>query len=140
MKKVKVSFDFDGTLSRSDVQQFAKELISKGYEVWIVTSRASNEDAEICNPPVKDRIFKANEELFKVAGDVGIKREHIIFTNFEWKVGYLENNNFIFHLDDDTDELMVIMENGDSCKPVNVEHFEWRESCEDILKNLETQI
>ena len=94
----------------------------------------------MCNPPVKDRIFKANEELFKVAKGVGIKREHIIFTNFDWKVGYLEHNNFIFHLDDDTDELMAIMEDGNSCKPVNVEHFEWRESCEDILKNLETQI
>lgn len=32
-KNIKVSFDFDSTLSRKDVQSFAKELISKGISV-----------------------------------------------------------------------------------------------------------
>jgi len=40
---MKVSFDFDGTLSKKDVQKFAKELVEEGHEVWIVTSRFSNE-------------------------------------------------------------------------------------------------
>jgi len=39
----KVSFDFDSTLSRKDVQDFAKKLVSEGYEVWIVTSRFDDE-------------------------------------------------------------------------------------------------
>ena len=38
---MKVSFDFDSTLSRKDVQKFAKELIDKGIDVHIVTSRSS---------------------------------------------------------------------------------------------------
>ena len=36
---MKVSFDFDGTLSRKDVQEYAKSLVNSGLEVWIVTSR-----------------------------------------------------------------------------------------------------
>ena len=43
---MKVSFDFDGTLSRKDVQKLAKELVSEGHEVWIVTSRFSDEAAK----------------------------------------------------------------------------------------------
>ena len=35
--KGKVSFDFDSTLDRKDVQRFAKQLIDDGYEVWIKT-------------------------------------------------------------------------------------------------------
>jgi hypothetical protein len=35
---------------------------------------------------------------------------------------------------------MAIMEDGNSCKPVNVDYFEWKEICENILKNFETQI
>ena len=34
-----VTFDFDGTLSRNDVQEYALELMSKGVDVWVVTSR-----------------------------------------------------------------------------------------------------
>ena len=39
MKQNIVTFDFDGTLSRADVQEYALELISKGVDVWVVTSR-----------------------------------------------------------------------------------------------------
>ena len=42
---MKVSFDFDSTLSRKDVQSFAKELVDRGLEVWIVTSRFDDESA-----------------------------------------------------------------------------------------------
>ena len=42
---MKVGFDFDSTLSRKDVQEFAKELVNDGHEVWIVTSRFDDETA-----------------------------------------------------------------------------------------------
>ena len=46
----------------------------------------------------------------------------------------LPNNNY----DDDDIELMDILDNnrytGDNCFPVNVEHFEWKETCQNILK------
>ena len=133
--KMKVSFDFDGTLSRKDVQELAKELIRSGYEVWIVTSRIATEPAL-----AKGWwwIERQNQELYDVAEIVGIKRENIVFTEFVDKIEFLKGKEFIFHIDDDVDELMAILKSKDSCKTVNVEHFEWLETCKKILQdNLE---
>lgn len=129
---MKVSFDFDGTLSRSDVQEFAKSLVNSNYDVWIVTSRIATE-------PALDKgwhwIERQNKELYDVAESVGIKKENIIFTEFVDKIQYLSGKNFIFHIDDDVDELMAILDSKDSCKPVNVEHDEWEITCKKILQN-----
>ena len=135
---MKVSFDFDGALSRKDVQKLAKDLVSKGYEVWIVTSRFSDEAAKTKN---WNWIEGQNQKLFHVAEDCGIKVENIHFTCMESKSLFLEGKGFIFHLDDDVIELMDILESNRSneikCFPVNVEHFEWEETCKEILrKNL----
>jgi hypothetical protein len=130
----KISFDFDSTLSRKDVQTFAKELVNAGHEIWIVTSRASNEDALMRDPWQKDRIIKSNKKLFRVADNVGIHRSNIKFMNFQMKSEFIKDNGFLFHLDDDSDELMDIISSEDPCKPVNVDHFEWLETCREILK------
>lgn len=128
---MKVSFDFDGTLSRKDVQNFAKSLVNSGYDVWIVTSRIATE------PALKKGwhwIERQNQELYDVAESVGINRENIVFTEFVDKIEFLKDKSFIFHIDDDVDELMAILNSKDSCKTVNVDHFEWKENCENILK------
>lgn len=132
---MKVSFDFDHTLSRKDVQTFAKELVNEGHEVWIVTSRFSDEAA-------KEKkwhwIEGQNQKLFDVAQDCGIKKENIQFTCMESKSIFLKDKGFIFHLDDDDIELMDIFENNkfdqNKCFPVHVDHFEWKETCQNILK------
>jgi len=36
---MKVSFDFDGTLEQKEVQEYAKQLLEEGIEVWVVTTR-----------------------------------------------------------------------------------------------------
>jgi len=36
---MKVSFDFDGTLEFKNVQDYAKQLLDEGVEVWVVTTR-----------------------------------------------------------------------------------------------------
>lgn len=131
---MKVSFDFDKTLSRKDVQDFAKELVNDGHEVWIVTSRFDDETAM---EKKWHWIKEQNQKLFDIADDCGIKRENIKFTCMESKSCFLEGKEFVFHLDDDDIELMDILENSDECFPVNVEHFEWKETCKGILnKNL----
>lgn len=132
---MKVSFDFDGTLSRKDVQEFAKNLVQSGYEVWIVTSRVATE-------PALEKgwywIERQNQELYDVAENVGIKKENIIFTEFVDKIQFLKGKDFLFHIDDDVDELIAILSSKDNCKVVNVEHSEWKETCKEILqKNLE---
>ena len=68
MSKGKVSFDYDSTLDRKDVQRFAKKLIDAGYEVWIVTSRLSLEHAKAnLDQWTINRVEKSNIKLFRVA-------------------------------------------------------------------------
>lgn len=127
---MKVSFDFDSTLSRKDVQEFAKELVNQGHEVWIVTSRFDDESAMKKN---WHWIQGQNQNLFDVANDCGIKRENIKFTCMESKSIFLKDKGFIFHLDDDDIELMDILEIHDRCRPLHVDHFDWKENCKKIL-------
>jgi hypothetical protein len=127
---MRVSFDYDATLSRKDVQEFAKKLVSRGIEVWIVTSRFDDETAkEKAWWWIKDQ----NNNLFEVADECGIRRENIKFTNMESKSIFLKDKGFTFHLDDDYIELLDILESGDKCLPVNVDHFEWKDTCLNIL-------
>jgi hypothetical protein len=128
---MKVSFDFDHTLSRKDVQVFAKQLVDDGHEVWIVTSRFSDEAAKEKN---WHWIEGQNQKLFDVAEECGIKKENIQFTCMESKSVFLKDKGFIFHLDDDDIELMDIFESKNSCRAIHVDHFEWKETCQDILK------
>ena len=127
---MKVSFDFDGVLSRKDVQDFAKELIGKGIDVWIVTSRIATESA-------LEKgwywIEKQNDELYKVAELVGVVKDKIVFTEHIDKIVFLKDKGFEFHLDDDEHELILIMQSKDSCVPLNVGHFSWKENCLEVL-------
>jgi len=130
---MKVSFDFDNTLSIRDVQRFAKELVAEGHEVWIVTSRVSDEMANDYPVDFKNRVLTSNRKLFRVADNVGINREHIIFCNFAVKLASIAGQGFAFHLDDDSDELMEIFVSTDECKPINVDHSEWEMDCRNII-------
>lgn len=106
----KMSFDFDDTLSRKSVQKFAKEFIDRGFEIHIVTSRYvdtsryENTDWQITN----------NKDLFRVVDHLGIPRENIHFMNMESKDGFFkENPDFLFHLDDNSEEITKINKNTD---------------------------
>jgi hypothetical protein len=127
---MKVSFDFDGTLSIKDVQTYAKILVESGIEVWIVTSRVSTQSAL---EKGWHWIEKQNQDLYDVAERIGIKKENIVFTGYVDKIEFLKGKGFIFHLDDDLHELMAILDSKDNCKPVNVGHFEWKETCQSYL-------
>jgi hypothetical protein len=127
----KISFDFDSTLSRRDVQSFAKELITKGHDVWIVTSRCATEPALAKG---WHWVEKQNQELYDVAESVGIPRDKIVFTEHVDKIEYLEGKNFLFHIDDDEHELIEIIKSGDPCKVVNVDHSDWLFHCNEILQ------
>jgi len=128
----KISFDFDNTLSRVDIQNFAKELVNKGYEVWIVTSRT---DTELSLSRGWNWVKNQNDVLYKVAESCGILRESIHFTDHVDKIEFLQGKNFLFHIDDDPDELWEIVKSGDTCKVVNANHSDWLIHCSDILSN-----
>ena len=105
----KVSFDFDGTLSKNKVQQYAKMLIKSGVECWIVTSRMGFG---------KEPQHNWNDDLFEIAKEIGIPKEHIHFCCMDNKANFLNGKGFIWHLDDDLIELSFIKTDSD-CKPIS---------------------
>lgn len=120
----KVSFDFDGTLTKPAIEQYAKRLIELNIEVWICTSRLSPEKA-----PTKE----FNDDLFLVADRIGIKRSNIIFTCHEDKSEFLNRKGFSFHLDDDNIELSFIKTDTD-VKPIYLfGNKDWLKDCDRAL-------
>jgi hypothetical protein len=128
----KVSFDYDGTLAMPHVERFAKELIDKGFEVWVVTSRVGDDDMDKSFQPWKTPDW--NRDLWNSCERIGIPKDRVKFTSFVDKIEFLKGKDYVFHLDDDEYELMVILQSDDECKAVNVNHFEWEEYCRSLLK------
>lgn len=125
---MKLSFDFDSTLSRQIIQNYAQELINRGIEVWICTSRVDDEQALI-----RWKSSGYNDDLFLVAQELKIPKERIIFTNHELKTDFLRGKNFIWHLDDDVIELSFFKGEktvGISCYKTTT----WRDKCEKLIK------
>ena len=96
---MRISFDFDSTLSQEIIQKLAKILVLANTDVWIVTSRFSD-------PNVR------NYDLHKVADEVGIPVEKRIFTNGDYKWRKLQELNVDLHFDDMEDEVYLINKNG----------------------------
>jgi len=131
----RVSFDFDSTLSLKSVQDYAESLISKGYDLWVVTSRL---------PDGSDPKWKRhgmwvpidNSDLFEVTDRLGINRKQIIFTAYKLKSEVMNEMGleFLFHLDDDWVELNHINREtktqGVSCFGTSG----WKQKCNKILE------
>ena len=108
---MKISFDFDNTLSRNKVQNVAMILKNQGHEIIIVTSRRTSG----CG------IKFDNTDLFVVAENLGIK--DIIFTEGQDKVEFLKNKKVDIHIDDDRFELELLK--GTKIKPIQVNGSFW---------------
>lgn len=134
MKTIKCSFDFDGTLDSKTVQKYARELIEKGIEIWIVTSRR---DCEHYIDYHKTNLHDGelvNKDLFEIAEQLGIPNERIHFTNFEFKYLFLKDKDFIWHLDDSLEEIKLIYSHT-KVKPISYFYNpNWKGKCEKILK------
>lgn len=123
---MKVSFDFDNTLDRESVQKYAAELISKGIDVWITTSRIADRE----NDWAKDW----NDDLYEVANTLGIPREKIRFTDMIDKYKYFENSDFIWHLDDDWIENRLILKHTKTMAICHVGSGNWINKCERLIE------
>jgi len=138
MKKT-VTFDFDGTLSTLKVQQYARELIARGIDVWVVTRRYDNLHIHNYNDISEHNID--NADLYAVLDAVGIPRWKVHFTNMEYKANFFINTNVIWHLDDDPFELFHIRNLSAQIKPIGIQvnSDDWRQKCEKLLTNLDDQ-
>lgn len=100
---MKISFDFDGTLSEHHIQFLAQKAINEGHDVYITTSRFSNKD-----------IPHFNRDLFFISDKLGIKRESIRFCDGAPKYKMLIG--FDVHYDDDSFALEDIQANNEEIK------------------------
>ena len=104
----KISFDFDGTISRhfdgqpnpfeNDVRNMVKHLINEGYDVYIITRRYSNP------------MMSENRVVYDVAEMLGINPVNIHFTNREWKYEKINELGIEYHIDDDMTDIHYIKE------------------------------
>ena len=133
MKTLNISFDYDSTLNRTDVQEFIKFGLSNlpvKFNIHIVTSRY-----EDVNRYIDKTINHIN--LFKIANDLNINIENIHFLNMDDKADFfIDNNDFLFHLDDDMIELELISQNiNNKVIGVCVEIDDWKQKCLEIIYN-----
>ena len=138
---MKLSFDYDGTLSKNIVQIYAKELISQGHEVYITTARWDSVDKYSTEDKKEWQIInlpKAHQKLFDIADKIGISRQNIHFTNKELKFKYIRSMDFLWHLDDDWKEIDAIRDNNTGT--IGVRCFggnDWNNECDKIINDYE---
>lgn len=128
---MKVSFDFDGTLTRPDVQRYAKRLIENNVEVYIVTARLSNNEA-----PSK----RWNDDLYQIVDHIGLNRENIKFCGMSDKYHFFKDKDFIFHLDDDSIEVEFINEYTKAKGIMVFGNEQWESQCEMEIANRNSNI
>ena len=127
----KVSFDFDDCLDKKSVQKFCKELVDKGVEVWIVTSRPKNPREFFQSGDFQ--IWSNEDDLYPIAESIGIPRDRIVFTEHDPKAWWFQNNSdFIWHLDDNPKEIKLIHQLTDVI-PISVLSSNWINKCKKFL-------
>lgn len=124
---MRVSFDFDGTLTLPEAQQYCKELLDRGIEVFVTTFRYDELRKHLWteNP--------CNKDLWEIIDNLGIDRRHVIFTNMTPKSNVLKFSDVLWHLDDMFDVLFDLKENTRT-EPVFVLDTNWKERCNQLLK------
>ena len=128
----KVSIDFDGTLSQPQVQEFAKELLDAGIDVWVVTTRYDENHLHkyaMDYPPTL-------EDLWEVVERLGIPRWKVRFTNMEWKYTYLCDTEFVWHLDDNDHEIRRALYNKCGVRMIQVNSDDFKSKCLHIIQSL----
>lgn len=124
MSKPIVSFDYDQTLSKFEVMEFAIELHNRGFDVHIVTARYSDANAtKYLNPVWREM---KNEDLWRSVKLLGIPKENVHFTGFECKIPVIEELNALFHLDDDELQLYDMILAKTKTKPFSVLDNNWQ--------------
>lgn len=107
----------DGCLDRLDVQKYATNLMNRGYEVWIVTSRPDIYTGEWLENGFLGK--PDNDDLYQLAEVLGIRVENIFFTCYEKKGVFFKGKDFIMHLDDKDYEINSINKTKD-CVGISV--------------------
>jgi hypothetical protein len=107
--KLKIAFDFDGTLSEPDIFAFAQRLVWNGHDVWILTASSTYEQyKKACKNPYatksvdREEYDSWNRDLCETAKKLGIE-DKILFTGNEVKKDFFFAYGFDLIFDDDSE-------------------------------------
>jgi hypothetical protein len=89
---IRVSFDYDDTLSEPEVARYAASLRERGFDCWIVTARPETQLSDVR----------------KAAKRMGFNLQHIVAVDGYPKWTYLRQIQPVWHLDDDIVEISMI--------------------------------
>jgi hypothetical protein len=92
---MKISFDFDDTLTHPAVQSVAERLIAEGHEVYILTARFGDDD-----PHNTGWGANWNDDLKLLAASLGIPKERWLFAGLGTKAALAGIHGIQLHLDD----------------------------------------
>ena len=156
MTNFKISFDYDGTLTRPRIIPYAKLCKRMGCDIHILTSRQN----DISSPDYVCWLFDhhwfryknieySNNEIFFLAKEIGIPNENIHFnpggfaSSGEWKNTFFtkeasKNIDYLWHLDDDC-EVVNAINNISSAIPHKVKAIScyktapWLDKCNTLI-------
>jgi uncharacterized protein YajQ (UPF0234 family) len=120
-RKLKISFDYDCTLSEPFIQKIAEVFIKSGCDVWVLTSR--KDDTIIENGKIIGH-SGFNMDLRRTIERLGIPFEKVIFTDGDYKHRYFFENEFDIHFDDAFDEIENINRRGGNALYVGYRLFD----------------
>jgi len=100
---MKISFDFDCTLSTEQMQTLCTKCIKDGIEVFVTTSRSKTINKKLVN----------NDDLYVVTDMLGIPRANITFTAYQDKYSFVKD--YDLHFDDDFNEIFLINQHPGKC-------------------------
>ena len=92
---MRISYDFDDTLTTEKGQQMALNDIKNGNDVFILTARQERD----------------NEEVFKVADKLGIAHSKVHFTNGKDKWSFVIRLKIDKHIDNNKEQVDKIERN-----------------------------
>jgi hypothetical protein len=127
---MKISFDFDETLSYASIQKYARKLILEEHEVWIITARLSDEE---CKDRWGASDVTINDDLYLIADSIGIPRDRIKFMNYADKSEFIKDKGFLWHLDDDVIEIAGINYETDCIGVSCYKNATWRDICDELM-------
>jgi Mor family transcriptional regulator len=129
---LRISFDFDGTLSddfdgsfnkqKDEIQNLAKKYLNEGHQVYIITKRYGPEFSNM-------GLTNEHKIVFDLAKKLGIK--DVYFTNREMKFSYILNLRIQKHFENSNYEVELInqacKEKNHNCLVIPIEDPYWRD-------------
>lgn len=124
---MRITVDFDGTLTRDDVQQYVEMLRSRNISATVITSRYGFTYKD------KDGLgYEQNKDLFDKIEGLGFSKDDVYFSNGGGKNRLIKLLKPVLHLENNGREIDEVMM-GSSITSVDVNKIGWQSEANYIL-------